>query len=465
MTTTVARIPNNMTAARALAVLWAGFALAVLVVSAVLAPAGNWQALAALAVIGVIAESRAMPITERVELSVAFIPVVLTAVLFGPFAGGLVGAVCMLADLRSAGHWLFYVSNRIVSGTAAGVAAMWVLRGVDAPGLLLLLAASLAAATAMTAVDFSANAVRVRLTGLATVGELQRLVRASLGITMALYTPLVALYAYAYLSAGLLVLPFFLIPLMAAHLSHSMFAEQRSLINQLTAGTVRLEEANRRLQRVNLSFATAMVRALEARDRYTAGHSRKVAAYAQDIAREMGLGEDELRLVHVAGLVHDIGKIGLPAEVLEKTSALTDDEWALMRQHASIGAEMLSEVEHYRDVAEIVRHHHERMDGAGYPDGLAGEAIPLLARVISVADAYEAMTSDRAYRRRMDPRVAMSQLTNGRDTQFDPRCADAFLALLERAPEWYVFGNFPEDEHERPLHDLAPAAETRADVA
>src|SRR5262249_36531945 len=156
----------------------------------------------------------------------------------------------------------------------------------------------------------------------------------SLGITMALYTPLVALYAYAYLSAGLLVLPFFLIPLMAAHLSHSMFAEQRSLINQLTAGTVRLEEANRRLHRVNLTFATTVVRALEARDRDTAGRSRKVAAYSQDIAREMGLGEDQLRLVHVAGLVHDIGKIGLPAEVLEKTSALTDDEWALMRQHA-----------------------------------------------------------------------------------------------------------------------------------
>jgi putative nucleotidyltransferase with HDIG domain len=219
-----------------------------------------------------------------------------------------------------------------------------------------------------------------------------------------------------------------------------MFARQAQLIEQLTSANARLEDANRRLRRVNLSFARAMVTSLDARDHWTAGHSVAVAVYSSDIAREMGMGADQVELVHLTGLVHDIGKIGVPAEVLQKVTALDDGEWAQMRRHSEIGANILIEVEDYADVARIVRSHHERFDGAGYPDGLAREEIPLLARVIAVADSYNAMTSDRPYRRAMSPDVAIQQLLNGRGSQFQADLVDAFVRVLKRESDSYRRG-------------------------
>ena len=233
------------------------------------------------------------------------------------------------------------------------------------------------------------------------------------------------------------MLAFIAIPLLAAHLSYSLYARQNQLIDQLTSSNARLEDANERLRKVNLSFAAAMVRALDARDAWTAGHSAAVAIYSRDIAREMGMDETDVQLVHLTGLVHDIGKIGVSAEVLQKTSALNDDEWAEMRRHSEIGANILVEVDDYVEVARIVRSHHERFDGAGYPDGLAREEIPLLARVIAVADSYNAMTSDRPYRRAMSPDVAIKQLVNGRGKPVPgrtggrlPTCAGSGLTVV-----------------------------------
>ena len=145
---------------------------------------------------------------------------------------------------------------------------------------------------------------------------------------------------------------------------------------------------------------------LDARDRYTAGHSAAVAIYARDIAGRMGLSEEDQQMAHLCGLVHDIGKIGLPAGLLEKPGALTLEERRQMEDHAVIGERILKNVEDYAEVAAIVRYHHERVDGQGYPDKRSGEAIPLLSRIIAVADAYNAMTSDRPYRDAMPSRVA-----------------------------------------------------------
>src|SRR5262249_12005939 len=158
---------------------------------------------------------------------------------------------------------------------------------------------------------------------------------------------------------------------------------------------------------------------LDARDRYTAGHSAAVAVYSRDIAARMGLSEDHQRLAHVCGLVHDVGKIGLPPGLLEKPGALTLEERRHMETHSAIGQRILSKVDDYGEIAATVRHHHERVDGNGYPDGLSGEDIPLLSRVIAVADAYNAMTSDRPYREAMPSRVARLRLAQAVETQFD----------------------------------------------
>jgi putative nucleotidyltransferase with HDIG domain len=189
-----------------------------------------------------------------------------------------------------------------------------------------------------------------------------------------------------------------------------------------------------------MSFAAALVATLDARDEYTAGHSAAVAIYSRDIARRMGLDESEQQMAHLAGLVHDIGKIGLPPGLLEKAGPLTLDERRVMQEHSEIGERILVNVDTYSEIAHIVRHHHERVDGNGYPDGLTEFETPLLARIIAVADAYNAMTSDRPYREAMPSRVARMRLAQAVGTQFDTSVVAAFEAILATAEESYRVG-------------------------
>jgi HD-GYP domain-containing protein (c-di-GMP phosphodiesterase class II) len=162
----------------------------------------------------------------------------------------------------------------------------------------------------------------------------------------------------------------------------------------------------------------------------------------------MGLSGDDQQLVYLSGLVHDIGKIGLPAGLLEKPGALTLDERRQMQEHSEIGERILSKVEDYADIARIVRHHHERIDGHGYPDGIEGEEIPLLSRIIGVADAYDAMTSDRPYREAMPSRVARLRLAQSVESQFDTTVVAAFEAVLAGADEQYRAGGRELDFNE-----------------
>jgi HD-GYP domain-containing protein (c-di-GMP phosphodiesterase class II) len=154
----------------------------------------------------------------------------------------------------------------------------------------------------------------------------------------------------------------------------------------------------------------------------------------------MGLSVQEQNLVHLCGLVHDIGKVGLPAGLLEKPGALTLEERRLMEDHAAIGERILSKVEDYAEIARIVRHHHERVDGLGYPDGLHNDQIPLLAKIIAVADSYDAMTSDRPYRDAMPSRVARLRLAQAVESQFDTSVVAAFEAILAGSSEGYRAG-------------------------
>ena len=158
----------------------------------------------------------------------------------------------------------------------------------------------------------------------------------------------------------------------------------------------------------------------------------------------MGLPDEEVEKAHLAGLVHDIGKIGLSAGLLEKPGALTLEERREMQRHSEIGERILAKVESYAEIASIVRHHHERVDGGGYPDGLADEEIPLLSRIIAVADAYNAMTSDRPYRDAMPSRVARLRLAQAVDSQFDTSIVAAFEAVLAMATEPYRMARSPE---------------------
>ena len=276
-----------------------------------------------------------------------------------------------------------------------------------------------------------------------------------------LHVPTVALLGYVYWISPWSV-ALFAVPALAAQRLLVLYREQRETSEALTT-------ANERLESANLSFATALVATLDARDRYTAGHSTAVAVYARDIAVRMGLSEREQDLVHLCGLVHDIGKIGLSAGLLEKAGPLTLEERREMERHPVIGEEILRNVDDYDEIAVIVRHHHERVDGTGYPDRLASDDIPLLARIIAVADSYNAMTSDRPYRDAMPSRVARLRVAQAVESQFDTAVVAAFEAILTSATESYRLGRSDQfdlrvatREHPElaplPLDVLMPAA-------
>jgi HD-GYP domain-containing protein (c-di-GMP phosphodiesterase class II) len=224
--------------------------------------------------------------------------------------------------------------------------------------------------------------------------------------------------------------PLFIGPALAAQKLFAMYLQQRTLAGDLKG-------ANDRLNRSNLEFAEALVATLEQSDLYTAGHSKAVAIYCRDIAERMGLPADIQERAYLCGLVHDIGKVGLPASLLLKNGPLTLEERREMQRHSEIGESILVRVEAYADVALIVRHHHERVDGEGYPDGIVGQMIPQISKIIAVADAYNAMTSDRPYRDAMPCRVARLRLAQAVESQFDTGVVAAFEALLAGAQEDY----------------------------
>jgi putative nucleotidyltransferase with HDIG domain len=261
----------------------------------------------------------------------------------------------------------------------------------------------------------------------------------------------IAVLAFSYVTISPWSVVLFAIPGVAAHRLLLLYRQQRDTAEALGS-------ANAQLAKANLSFATALVATLDARDRYTAGHSAAVARYAQDIARRMELSSREQEVIHLCGLVHDVGKIGLTVGLLEKPCALSLDERRHMEQHPVIGERILSNVDDYEEIAAIVRHHHERVDGLGYPDGLSGDQIPLLSRVIAVADAYNAMTSDRPYRDAMPSRVARLRLAQAVESQFDTSVVAAFEAILAGASEDYRMGVGPEF-----LHTYGSIAEPRLD--
>lgn len=186
------------------------------------------------------------------------------------------------------------------------------------------------------------------------------------------------------------------------------------------------------LQESFLATVRALAQAVDAKDSYTAGHSSRVTLYSVTIGQEMELPEDQLRRLRLAGLLHDVGKIGIRDSVLSKPGQLTDEEFAVMKSHPAVGEGILNPVPQLAEVIPGVVSHHERFDGRGYPRGLKGEEIPLMGRILGVADAFDAMTSDRVYRPRLSDEVALGELRKHSGTQFDSRVVKAFLAAYEK---------------------------------
>jgi HD-GYP domain-containing protein (c-di-GMP phosphodiesterase class II) len=190
---------------------------------------------------------------------------------------------------------------------------------------------------------------------------------------------------------------------------------------------VRASERHQELKDLLVGLTRSLTAALDAKDSYTYGHSERVARIAVELGRELGLQEDELGDIYLTGLLHDVGKIGVRDAVLTKRGPLTPEEFEHVKQHVTIGYAILSDLRPIRNLLPGVLYHHERVDGSGYPDGLAGDAIPLLARILAVADAYDAMSTTRPYREAIPCRKVEEILVQGAGTQWDKQVVDAFL--------------------------------------
>lgn len=193
----------------------------------------------------------------------------------------------------------------------------------------------------------------------------------------------------------------------------------------------KLEESELQTERAYLENIETLRYAEEARNPYTRGHSERVSKYAVLIGKELKLSDEEMRILRVGGLFHDIGKIGIPDSILLKECDLTDEEYEKIKKHPGIGAEILSNSEGFKEILPIVKYHHERFDGTGYPEHLKGEEIPLLARITAVADSFDAMNSKRTYRDKLDLDVIIREIEQKKGTQFDPEVAEVFLNILE----------------------------------
>lgn len=202
-------------------------------------------------------------------------------------------------------------------------------------------------------------------------------------------------------------------------------------MNEIKRINTELSDTYEKLEKAYLDMVQTLRYTVEAKDPYTRGHSDRVSAYSVLIGKYLNLSDEDLRTLEVGGLFHDIGKIGIPDSILLKDSKLTDDEYSEIKNHPSIGAHILCNATIFQDIIPIVKHHHERFDGRGYPSQLKGEDIPYMARIAAVADTFDAMTSKRTYRDAMPLETVRAEIERCSGTQFDPEIAKVFLDILD----------------------------------
>jgi putative nucleotidyltransferase with HDIG domain len=238
---------------------------------------------------------------------------------------------------------------------------------------------------------------------------------------------------YSYITVGAFSVVILLVPLAMLHFSqHQYIKATKSMVEQLNQNNQILSNRNQEVQRLNDELLLALASTIDLRDPFVVEHSRHVARYAAVVAEELGLSPARTHLVYQAGLIHDIGKLAIPEAILFKPGRLTNDEYEVIKEHVTVGADLLDDFQSLQSVGTFVRHHHERYDGRGYPEGLAGEDIPLEARILALADAVEAMASDRPYRPGSSVEAILKEIRHEAGAQFDPRVVEAFISVVHK---------------------------------
>ncbi len=266
--------------------------------------------------------------------------------------------------------------------------------------------------------------------------------------------------AALYARAGIIAVALLFVPLFAAQYMFKLLVRERGLLKEQ-------QDLSEQYLEMNIGLAAAMVVLIDSKDEYTADHSAAVAMYCRDMAIACGLSETEIEEIHLAGLLHDLGKVGTPDAILRKAEPLNEEEWEYIRQHPEKGAEVLSHLATYRNVADIVRYHHERLDGSGYPSGLRANQIPEASKILAVADSYHAITSNRPYRQARSSFEALKELNELAGVTLDARYIEALGRILRDKDLAYRDGTATDfmDEYQRGRLNLRLRGEPITDVS
>jgi putative nucleotidyltransferase with HDIG domain len=391
----------------------------------------DWRRFVALAVLASVSQLLSFHLNRRRVFHPGIVFVVAGALLLPPELMILLIVVQCLPDwLKQRYPWYIQAFN-IANYVTAGIAAWAVGQAIGFPGSSSreAVAGACAAATFVTAnrllllpMLYLGRGLTPRATGLLDGEDM------TIEFVLALMAvPLAHFWNDSFALAALALAPLFLI-----HFTQRAVLRLEEASETIVEQNASLEKAHRQVIERSTAALEALSATVDARDTYTAGHSRRVAVTSRLIAQELGLSGEELDLVDQAALLHDIGKIGVPDAVLLKEGPLTAAEWVLMRSHSEEGARIIERLGYLDAVVPAIRHHHERMDGRGYPDGLIGNEIPLAARIIHVADSLDAMTTKRLYRDARSFEEALEEIRNGRGTDFCDVAVDAFERAVSK---------------------------------
>jgi putative nucleotidyltransferase with HDIG domain len=353
-------------------------------------------------------------------------------IIYGPLPAGLVNAFkglvgALYPERRPLYRAVFDAALLAISGTAAGLCYLLLLGLLGQSSGLLVFLAAIGASLMDYFITTMGTAMAIAL--YRSTSALEAWVE-DFGLIPTPYLLLAVLgsiIALGYAEFGLLGLALFFLPLFLARYIFKSYIDKANRQVEL------LRTANLALDMANQDLIETLAAVIDARDVFTYGHSTQVTNYALAIAKEMGLPEEEREMIRKAGLLHDIGKVGISERILAKKGAITQDERHILEQHPVLGEEILGRVKDMKELAEIVGSHHERYDGNGYPYGRKGEEIPLAGRILGVADALDAMLSDRPYRPAMNLLQALVEIRRNAGTQFDPNVAEALLRVAEKA--------------------------------
>jgi putative nucleotidyltransferase with HDIG domain len=418
------------------------------------------------AVLAIIADEMSVEITDRVTLAAFNLPILLAIMFTGRLpAMGVAVAVGLWGAWRenSRSIVIYNTANFVVAVFLASLAfdALMGPLGVSLDQVTVgLLLAGAVAAGVFEATNLALLSVGMRVKYRRPFHafwreEMPPFLR-SLGILLLLGLAIAALYA----AAGIIAVALLFVPLFAAQYMFKLLVREKEHVARQT-------ELSDQYLEMNIGLAAAMVVLLDSKDEYTAQHSAAVAMYCRDMATALRLPEEEAEALHLAGLLHDLGKVGVPDAVLRKANSLDESEWEYIRQHPEKGAEVLSHLAAYQEVADIVRYHHERLDGSGYPNGVRGDAIPELSKVLAVADSYHAMTSDRPYRGARSSFEALKELRLMAGTTLDATYVEILAKVLRDKDLAYRDGSSTDfmGEYERGRINLRLRGHALADVS